>query len=328
MQCKKPLTAYPRKDGSPGITFNPAEGLADAPQTFSCYKCANCRANRSREWVVRFIHESRCHNQDEIWFLTLTYDEANLPINGSLEYPDVQKFMKRLRKKHPNVRFYCACEYGSDQEGTVNPFTQDIQLGRPHYHLILWGLPLDDYEENAVRKQFGCSQEIDNLWGKGQTTIDPATPETYKYCAGYLNKKMFGDKAEGHYTRLNPRTGEVTQLEPEKSRMSTKPAIGGNFLNSKWDGEEYADFESDLLKGFITDGTGKRMPIPRSYINILKKTHRQDTVEKIQEIKRLKAEEYEKILEEIPEEVRHYREQSAEKMREENFQASKRKKHL
>ena len=43
---------------------------------------------------------------DDAMFLTLTYDERHVPTDHSLDKPEFQKFMKRLRKHaHPQKVF-------------------------------------------------------------------------------------------------------------------------------------------------------------------------------------------------------------------------------
>ena len=94
-----------------------------------CGQCHGCRLERSRQWAVRCLHESTLHAQN--CFITLTYDDANLPTNGSLYYPDFQKFVRSLRDAGYIFRYYMAGEYGSN-------------FDRPHYHSILFGMHFPD----------------------------------------------------------------------------------------------------------------------------------------------------------------------------------------
>jgi len=90
-----------------------------------CGKCLNCRETRSAEWALRLEHES--HYWTDTCFLTLTYDEENLLIDD-LDPVELKNFIKRLRKviKVP-IKYYACGEYGE-------------LYGRPHYHLIVFGL--------------------------------------------------------------------------------------------------------------------------------------------------------------------------------------------
>lgn len=109
------------------------------------------------------------------FFLTLTYDEANMPRKrtkkhgtfGVLKKLDIQNFLKRLRNHYePNeIRYYCLGEYG--------PNTL-----RPHYHLILFFRTLNPVLDD-LRTQ------IAEVWGKGFAWTDGITPSRTAYCAKY-----------------------------------------------------------------------------------------------------------------------------------------------
>jgi len=64
--------------------------------------------------------ESLCHEDNA--FITLTYDNENLPENATLVPKDLKDFQKRLRY-HANIdlRFFSVGEYGEKTQ-------------RPHYH--------------------------------------------------------------------------------------------------------------------------------------------------------------------------------------------------
>lgn len=101
-----------------------------------CSKCPNCKKRRASSWSFRLIKESE--KSTSALFVTLTYDTRYVPItkNGfmSLLKTDVQKFMKRLRKRSSEKLKYYACgEYGS-------------KTMRPHYHLILFNASVLDIE--------------------------------------------------------------------------------------------------------------------------------------------------------------------------------------
>ena len=57
-----------------------------------CGQCMECRINKAREWSVRLVHEAKMHERSS--FLTLTYNDDQLPVDNSLYYPHVQKFLK------------------------------------------------------------------------------------------------------------------------------------------------------------------------------------------------------------------------------------------
>ena len=99
----------------------------------------------------------------------------------TLLYTDVQKFLKRLRKAYKSkLRFFCAGEYGE-------------QTARPHYHMILYGWEPKDLKQlyKIHHNGYYTSEWLEKLWGNGQIQIAQAVPETYRYVAGYVTKKMY-----------------------------------------------------------------------------------------------------------------------------------------
>lgn len=90
-----------------------------------CGKCAFCIKKRIDGWCLRIGHEMDVSSN--AFFITLTYNDENLPQNGELSKRDLQLFIKRLRKINPGIRYYAVGEYGTD-------------LKRPHYHAIIFNL--------------------------------------------------------------------------------------------------------------------------------------------------------------------------------------------
>ena len=75
-------------------------------------------------------------------FVTLTYNNDNLPYNENAILPtlrkkDLQMFFKRLRSRIDKIKYFACGEYGD--------VTQ-----RPHYHMILCGVGLSDEHKLAV----------------------------------------------------------------------------------------------------------------------------------------------------------------------------------
>lgn len=126
-----------------------------------CGRCLACRQNHAKMWALRLRFEMTQHSDGS--FLTLTYDDEHLPSEGLLNYPDVQKFFKRLRKdiEPVKVKFFCVGEYGET-------------YGRPHYHVILFGLDfLYDYQ---------------SIWPYGFVKAGSVTPASIGYVSGYCVK--------------------------------------------------------------------------------------------------------------------------------------------
>ena len=66
-----------------------------------CGKCIGCRIAKRKEWSLRMLHELTYHPQSS--FITLTYDDYNLPSDNSLKKRHLQLFIKRLRKISENA---------------------------------------------------------------------------------------------------------------------------------------------------------------------------------------------------------------------------------
>lgn len=103
MPCYSPLKGY-RDGATGGLCFDrklDSKGNSSAPEEMEvpCGQCLGCRLDRARMWTSRIIHEASLHEYDHgNSFVTLTYDDKNLPNNWSLDKRHFQLFMKRLRK--------------------------------------------------------------------------------------------------------------------------------------------------------------------------------------------------------------------------------------
>lgn len=190
------------------------------------------------------MHEAELHEDN--CFVTLTYDDDNLPPGGSLDRRAFQLFMKRLRKAYDGaIRYYHCGEYG------------DV-TARPHYHAVLFGIAFDDrylWAERQGNKSFR-SPTLERAWPLGNAEIGSVTFESAAYVARYCVKKVTGEKAEAHYSKVDVDTGELVQLEPEYATMSRRPGIGSGWLD-KYGEETYRD-DSVVMRG-------KEMKPPKYY---------------------------------------------------------------
>lgn len=241
MPCYSPLTAYYSRDVNPdtgkrGVTFHRNASFSGIPMKLPCGQCVGCRLERSRQWAVRCVHEKQMHASNV--FVTLTYDDKNLPPGGSLVKRDLQLFMKRLRKKRgEGVRFYACGEYGE------NTF-------RPHYHAILFNC---DFPDKKFFKRADCgdnvytSAELLSLWPAGHNVIGSVNFDTAAYVARYIMKKVTGDPAQEYYERYDVRTGEIFNLQPEFTNMSRRPGIGSAWFDKF--GPHAYNFDSVIING-------------------------------------------------------------------------------
>lgn len=251
MACFRPLLAYRSKkrtvNGKLGVTFDRKQS-AGIHVSLPCGKCIGCRLEYSRQWAVRMMHEASLHEQNA--FITLTYNDENLPPDLSLNKRHFQLFMKSLRKKFSprKIRFYHCGEYGhSDYE----------PLGRPHYHALLFGIDFPD--KQFFRERLGCvlftSELLQKTWDKGFTTVGAVTWESAAYVARYVTKKMSGDVADHHYYKMLP-TGELSKVEKEYCTMSRRPGIG-----AEW----YKLYKEDLYPHDAVIHRGREQKVPRYY---------------------------------------------------------------
>lgn len=112
--------------------------------------------------------ESLLHS--ESCFVTLTYRDPPVgPPRGSLAPVDAVLWLKRLRKAvfPTKLRFFLVGEYGS-------------KTLRPHYHVLLFGMPWNPSSEAVVEK----------TWGRGFVQLGEVNQATIRYCVGYVLKKM------------------------------------------------------------------------------------------------------------------------------------------
>ena len=253
MTCYHPNNAHitgTKSDGKKILKFGlPAKANQEA-LLLPCGQCIGCRLDRSIMWAARCMHEAQMHEQN--CFLTLTYNEENLPYDGSLTPSHFTNFMKRYRHHvSPNkIRFFHGAEYGDN-------------LQRPHHHVCIFGHEFTDTE--IFRECEGIytyySPTLEDLWGKGFCTQQDLTLESAAYVARYCLKKITGDKAHAHYERICPITGEIRQIQPEYATMSRGTGIGKDW---------YDKYHSDIFPYDTTIYKGKNIRTPRYYENLLR----------------------------------------------------------
>lgn len=141
-----------------------------------CGNCIPCRITYSYMWSTRILHELPYWNKS--CFLTLTYNDDNLPENKSLRPEDLTNFWKRLRKKNNIIKYFSCGEYGEHTK-------------RPHYHAILMGLNQDDHDMLC---------DTWNMCNWERITCGTVTSKSINYTTGYILKKLTGKKAEEEYT--------------------------------------------------------------------------------------------------------------------------------
>lgn len=216
----------------------------DPPLRFPCRKCLGCRLDHSREWANRILMEL-CYHRDA-WFLTLTYSDDNVPRTFSCDQEtgeiispamtlvkkDFQDFMKRLRfNSKQDIRYYAAGEYGD-------------KSARPHYHIILFGLHLDDIvpiSKSFSGEQYYISSFISKCWSFGHHILGQVTFESAAYVARYTMKKANKNFEPNYY--------ELVNIESEFQVMSNRPGIASNFFFDHLDIFDYDSFYVETPSG-------------------------------------------------------------------------------
>lgn len=171
------------------MTFSPPKYSLNAPPDYflPCGKCPLCLAGKRQDWIRRITCETWLHPSNT--FITLTYDDAHLPVASLVSKTDIQKFVKRLRHasrdygvKPVEFKYYIASEYGS-------------KFGRPHYHGVIFGIDMLVHEwlPKFIRlKSDGyplwTSDVLSQIWQNGFVSVDKVTPRDLRYITKYITK--------------------------------------------------------------------------------------------------------------------------------------------
>lgn len=194
-------------------------------QQVPCGRCLECLKLRVNSWYVRLLNEK--NNSENALFITLTYDDDNLPFsdNGlmSLDYTHTQLFWKRVRKNHPKghtpIRYFLVGEYGS-------------KTHRPHYHAIV----------------FNANPEIiEKQWIYGSVHIGKVQEGSIHYTLKYALKRA---------TKWKKSESDDRFLE--KALMSR--GLGLNFLS-----ENMVQYYQEDVSRPVTLLGGQKLPLPRYY---------------------------------------------------------------
>lgn len=243
MPCYSPVRAYRARytnvSGKRPLVFNKNDGYEDLAVDIPCGKCIGCKLEKSRQWAVRCMHEAKMHNTS--CFITLTYDNDNLPEGGSLAPSHITKFFKRMRKAGIAFRYFQCGEYGDSG-------------CRPHHHACIFGY---DFPDRILYKiegdcEYYISEELSRLWPYGFCLIGNLTFQSAAYVSRYVTKKITGDIALAHYG----------QKVPEYATMSRRPGIGAKYFDKFR--SDFVDKGQCILK---VDNKYIASALPKYYIN-------------------------------------------------------------
>lgn len=170
---------------------------------FPCGSCVNCRRNQQRKWVARMALEERTHRESS--WVTLTYDEDNLPADSCVRKEHLRRFLKTLGRKEIWPRYFAVGEYGN-------------RTGRPHYHVLLFGR----HPGFVYRRGKLFDPGIESAWPFGGTYTESFSTSRkplgrIMYLASYAAKKWTKETPDGR--------------SPEFAHMSKRPFIGAAALD-------------------------------------------------------------------------------------------------
>lgn len=242
--------------------------LLPGVQLIPCGHCVGCKLDYSRMWADRMLLELQSAHGKAV-YVTLTYAPESVPLgsyndnNGvshssyTLCKKDLQAFLKNLRARYSGngdfkdfperrIRFYGAGEYGE--------FTL-----RPHYHVILFGLDLDDIKAtpsltplgdpvlNHMGDPYYNSSVLEDVWTRtlrarliksldprihdftsgGLVSIGAVSWRSCAYVARYVTKKWnsgFSDQKVFKRTVHIPATVEWIDAPDGRARIVDHPA--------------------------------------------------------------------------------------------------------
>jgi hypothetical protein len=198
------------------------------------------------------LHEMDYH-KDNV-FLTLTYDNKDLPLNKTVEQAELQKFFKRLRKRTDRrgkkIKHFSCGEYG-DPASLVRkgPYWYMTEGDRPHYHCIIFGLgPNNEDKKDIMHSWEKCDWNVAEIREDAFGTVER---KSIQYVASYINEKFDGDLAIEEYTNKN--------REPV-FRMFSR-GLGKDHVLDNY--EMYLENQHTKLNG-------TKIALPRYYINKLR----------------------------------------------------------
>lgn len=219
-----PTCDYPQLVVKAGTPRSDGKGNWETDIYNKCGKCYNCRMSRLRTWIWRCKQEVR--RSLSAYFITLTYDNDNIPLTKNkfptLVEDHMSKFIRKLRKtqsKDIKIRYYGVGEYGTHGD-------------RPHYHMIIY---------NVIDQR-----EIIKCWGKGQVHIGQVTAQSVAYTLAYINCQ----------TKPKHKNDDRVMEVIRHSRD-----IGTNWITDSIKNH----FQQNWQDWSITDRDGTKIAMPRSF---------------------------------------------------------------
>ncbi len=223
---------------------------------FPCGTCPVCRMKYRKQMALRIYMEKSIDRPKYSYFLTLTYNDENVPqVRGRFCFrkEDLVTFLDSLRHKLRlagfSLRYFATCEYG--EEGY-----------RSHYHIVALL-----YGKGTLKRHEFNRDYCQPLWRFGYTYDGTLTPYSILYCTAYALKddefleRDWRDFPEGKPFRL----------------FSNRPGLGLTDTCVNWwsdyvynDGDIRSSLSIPLRRGHLSSGvpTGVKRKIREAYPDI------------------------------------------------------------
>lgn len=164
-----------------------------------CRQCYDCRQARKLELIARQVLEMQLWPTGYGLFITLTFENYWLPINGSADPAHLRDFFQNLRRSLARIgittkfSYLYSCEYGKKNN-------------RVHYHLNLFGLnrnvvyyALDDREQ---QHPIWLENIVQEAWGRGMAKVLELNASALQYVVKYVLKGLdHQSKPDNNYGR-------------------------------------------------------------------------------------------------------------------------------
>lgn len=225
-----------------------------------CGKCLGCRLDKANEWAVRMYLESK--RWKNACFITLTYNEQNLPKDKKLHPRDITLFLKRLRKAEKGIEVWTNPKTHKEEQPIRYLYCGEYgtKTKRPHYHMALFNYIPNDLKfyktSNGSDEKLYISQKIQKLWGKGFTPIGQMTYQSACYIARYVQKKAYSNEKTDEFIRMSRMPGlGISEWTDNKNMLKKTGNILVNIKNAikikqlpryfkkLWEAEDWYSFE-------------------------------------------------------------------------------------
>ena len=207
---------------------------------------------------------------DEVYMITLTYNDTWLPIKSEIEIDgklyyddgtwnsylreqDKDKFIKDFRNQQyyrygiTGIKYFGCGEYGG-------------QDGRAHWHIIFFGahIPREELKVHSIDTEGNFLYEcpnIEKIWdNKGFITVTEVNYQVARYVAGYVQKKEFKLNQHDMYEYFTHKDVFYAKRGQTPENRFMSKGIGGDY---------YKDHKIDIFEdGYIFVHGAKEMILP------------------------------------------------------------------